>query len=80
MLSQFTGFKGAVAFAQIGDIQFALLASNPRQLQTLWSHVMANAGPLDPDGIRRAILIEAATLPEPAKPAPEVQTTPTLAV
>jgi hypothetical protein len=71
ILKKFTGFKGVVAFAQIGEVQFALLATNPRQLQALWSHVMANAGPLDPAGIKKAILIEASTLPDHRPPTQE---------
>lgn len=67
MLKKFTGFKGVCAFAQIGDIQFALVASNQRQLNILWTHIMETV-PLDPAGVKKAILIEANLLPDPPKP------------
>jgi len=63
-MKTFVGFKGKMAAAQIGDIRFVILAQNSKQLAILWSHIMANAAPLDPAGIKSAILIEAATLPE----------------
>jgi hypothetical protein len=62
-MTTFTGFKGRVIFAQIGQIQFALIAKSPAQLRALWAHVMPDAGPLDPAGIKHAILIESSTLP-----------------
>lgn len=67
MLKTFTGFKGCAAFAQIGDVKFAILAKNSRQLAALWTHIMANAGPLDPAGVKKAILIESKLLPEPGR-------------
>jgi len=69
MIKTFTGYKGKMAAAQIGDTKFVLLAANSKQLSILWSHIMAQAGPLDPAGIKSAILIESATLPD-ARPAP----------
>ena len=62
MLKTFTGFKGLCAFAQIGNVQFVLLAKNRRDLDTLWNHIMTEAGPLDPEGCKKAILIEAPLL------------------
>jgi hypothetical protein len=83
MIQTFTGFKGTVAFAQIGDIKFAILAKNPRQLQILWQSIMAEAGPLDPAGLKKAILIEAKTLPparRQSRPAAAQPTTSTIDV
>jgi hypothetical protein len=62
MIKTFHGFKGKMAGAQIGDIQFVILAPTARQLETLWSGIMTT--PLDPAGIKSAILIEASTLPD----------------
>lgn len=64
MLKKFTGFKGLCAFAEIGHVQFALVAKNRRDLDTLWNHIMPEAGPLDPAGTKKAILIEAELLSE----------------
>jgi hypothetical protein len=75
MITTFTGFKGSVAFAQIGDIKFAILARNTRQLQILWQSIMAEAGSLDPAGVKKAILIEACTLP-PARERSLARSTP----
>lgn len=71
----FTGFKGKMAYAQIGDLRFVLLAENSKQLAALWSHIMTQAAPLDPAGIKSAILIEAATLPD-AKAGDAISLTP----
>ena len=83
-LRTFTGFKGAVAFAQIGNVSFALLAKNPRQLRILWASIMTSAPPLDPAGIKKAVLIEASLLPDgvktaldPVRPSRPLRTTPT---
>ena len=76
MLKTFTGFKGKMAAAQIGDIQFVLLAKNSRQLEILWRHIMTEVE-LDPAGIKSAILIEAATLPDARPTSPTSQTSPT---
>lgn len=62
MLKTFTGFKGLCAFAAIGNVQFVLLAKNKRDLEQLWNHIMTEAGPLDPEGCKKAILIEAPLL------------------
>lgn len=62
-LKTFTGFKGKIAFAQKGHIRFVLMAANERHLAAIWHHVMSGL-PLDPAGIKPAILIEAATLPD----------------
>jgi hypothetical protein len=62
MLTKFTGFKGVCVFAQIGDVQFAMIAQNKRDLEALWNHIMPEAGPLDPAGTKKAILIEASLL------------------
>ena len=37
-LRQFSGFKGSCAFAQVGEVQFAILAPNARQLGVLDVH------------------------------------------
>lgn len=76
-LRTFTGFKGKIAFAQIDKISFVLMAKNTAQLETLWAHIMANAGPLDPAGIKSAILIEAAILPDVRPTRPTSPTSPT---
>lgn len=65
MLKKFTGFKGLCAFAQIGKVQFVLLAKNRRDLEALWFHIMTEAGPLDPAGCKKAILVEAPLLSVP---------------
>lgn len=70
MLKQFTGFKGLCAFAQIGEIQFVILAHNKRELDALWAHIMTEAGPLDPAGCKKAVLIEASLL-EGRAPSPK---------
>lgn len=71
MLKKFTGFKGLCAFAQIGNVQFVLLAQNKRDLESLWNHIMTEAGPLDPAGCKKAILVEAPllTVAQASKPA-----------
>lgn len=63
MLKTFTGFKGKCAFAQVGNLKFAIIAKTDRELQLLWDAVMEEV-PLDPRGIKAAILIEASTLPD----------------
>jgi len=71
-LRKFTGFKGVCAFAQIGEVQFAILAASQRQIEILWAGILTEAGPLDPAGCKRAILIEQATLPDsPAAVSPQ---------
>jgi hypothetical protein len=62
MLTKFVGFKGKCAFAQVDKISFVILAQNERQLSILWAHIMESV-PLDPSGIKSAILIEANALP-----------------
>ena len=53
-----------MAAAQLGKIEFVILAKNERQLAALWNHIMANANlPLDTEGIKSCILIEASVLP-----------------
>jgi hypothetical protein len=64
MLKTFVGFKGTAALVQIGDIRFWILAETPRQLETLWLGILSEAGPFDAARCKRAILIEATTLPE----------------
>lgn len=63
MLKTFTGFKGTAALVQIGKIRFWILASNPRQLEILWTGILTEAGPFDPALCKNAILIEANSLP-----------------
>lgn len=63
MLKTFTGFKGKMAAAQIGPVKFVLLAKNEKQLAILWAHILREV-PLDPRGIRSAILIESNLLPD----------------
>jgi len=63
-LRTFTGFKGVCAFAQIGEVQFAILAASQREIDILWAGILTEAGPLDPAGCKRAILIEQCTLPD----------------
>lgn len=63
MIQSFKGFKGTCATAQIGKIQFCLLAKNPRQLAILWEAILQQAGPLSPEMLQRAIIIEATVLP-----------------
>ena len=65
MLKTFTGFKGKVAFAQIGSAKFAILAKNTTDLAVIWRMILPGAEELDPAGIKSAILIEASTLPTP---------------
>ena len=62
-LRQFSGFKGSCAFAQVGEVQFAILAPNARQLGVLWQSILTEAGPLDAAGIQSAVLVSAADLP-----------------
>lgn len=62
MLKKFTGFKGLCAFAEVGNVQFVLLAKNRRELEILWNLFMSGAGPLDPAGCKKAILVEAPLL------------------
>jgi hypothetical protein len=63
MLKTFVGFKGKMAAAQIGDVAFVILAKNERQLEIIWASLLANI-PLDPAGIKSAILIESNLLPD----------------
>jgi hypothetical protein len=72
-LKTFTGLKGVCAFGKIGKVTFAIIAKTPRELSALWDQVMAAAGPLDTAGIKRAILIEASTLPTPTGSHPSAQ-------
>jgi hypothetical protein len=67
MLKTFTGFKGKIAFAEIGGVSFVLMAKNDRQLCALWSHIMQSV-PLDPRGIKPAIVIESNLLPDKKNP------------
>lgn len=68
-LKTFSGFKGKCAFVCIGDIKFAILARTDRELQILWDGIMEGV-PMDPSGIKSAILIESATLPEVGRRSP----------
>ena len=63
MIRKFTGFKGVCAMAQVGKIQFCILAKNAKQLETLWSALVKESGQLEPDMCKKAILIEANLLP-----------------
>jgi hypothetical protein len=63
MISEFTGYRGTCAMAQIGKVKFCILAKNPKQLALLWEAVCKEAGPLEPEMCQRAILIEAKILP-----------------
>jgi hypothetical protein len=63
MLKTFVGYKGKMAAAEIGEVQFILLAKNEKQLSILWAHILKEV-PLDPNGIKSAILIESNLLPE----------------
>jgi hypothetical protein len=67
-LKQFTGFRGVAAMAQIGDLQFVILAPNHRQLDILWSSLLPAAGPLDPRGVKKSILIASDLVPAPTTP------------
>ena len=62
MLKTFVGFKGVCAFAQIDKVQFILVAKNEREMAALWLHIMKI--PLDPNGLKKAILIESKLLPD----------------
>jgi hypothetical protein len=75
MLKTFTGFKGSVAFAQIDKVKFALVCKNNRDLELLWAHIMPGAQAIDPRGIKKAILIEAAVLQAPKGFNPSTQPT-----
>lgn len=61
-LRTFIGFKGKVAFAQIMDFKFAIVCHSDRELRSLWAEIMPSV-PLDPRGIKSAILIESNNLP-----------------
>lgn len=74
MLKKFTGFKGLCAFGQIGNVQFAIVAKNRRDLEALWSHIMPGAGPLDSTGIHKSILIEASLLTPKAEARIDIKT------
>ena len=68
-MNHFSGFKGKCAFAQIGNVKFAVLAANARHLTVLWSDIMPGV-PLDESGIKSAILIQPSDLPSSPTPAP----------
>jgi len=69
MIKTFTGYKGKMAAAQIGEMPFVILAKNDQHLAAIWQLIMQDTA-LDPSGIKRAILIESSTLLTPAaKPA-----------
>ena len=67
-MNHFSGFKGKCAFAQIGNVKFAVLAANARHLTVLWSDIMPGV-PLDESGIKSAILIQPSDLPSSPTPA-----------
>ena len=66
-LKTFLGCKGVVAFAESNGVKFAILANNPRDLARLWPVLLPAAAPLDPAGLKRAILIEAPVLRSPPR-------------
>ena len=68
MLKNFTGFKGKMAAAEIGNIQFVILAPSQTQLAVLWESILPKAGPLDFAGVKSAILISPSDLPEASAP------------
>ena len=66
-MNHFSGFKGKCAFAQIGNVKFAVLAANARHLTVLWSDIMPGVA-LDESGIKSAILIQPSDLPSSPTP------------
>ncbi len=66
-LKKFTGFRGVVAFGEIGGIQFALVATTPLAVKNIWEHFMPGI-PFDPAGTQKAVLVQASLLPETRTP------------
>jgi hypothetical protein len=61
-LKTFTGFRGVAALAEVGGIQFVIIASTPKQLETIYRSLMP-ACEFDPARCQKSIMIQAETLP-----------------
>jgi hypothetical protein len=67
MLTTFKGFRGHVMFLEIGNVKFYVLCKNLRQAEAIYTHIVPNAPPFNPEACTRAILIEASILPNERK-------------
>jgi hypothetical protein len=75
MLRNFVGYKGKMAAATIGRIQFVILAKNEKQLAILWAEIVKSTS-FDSSLVDSAILIRANILPGKKAPRKELPTAP----
>jgi hypothetical protein len=64
MLQSFTGFRGIAALVRIGKIDFVIVARNAKQLEQLYTAILSQAGPFNPDACKPSIVIASCSLPK----------------
>jgi hypothetical protein len=63
-LKRFTGFRGVACLAEVGKVQFVLIASTPKKLEAVYNALLPNAPAFDPAMCQKSVMIQSAVLPE----------------
>jgi hypothetical protein len=64
MLKTFTGFRGVACLAEVGGVQFVIIAATPKKLGSIYKTLLPHAPEFDPAMCQKSVMIQSAVLPE----------------
>jgi len=63
-LKSFTGFRGVACLAEVGGVQFVIIAATPKKLEAVYKTLLPNAPEFDPAMCQKSVMIQSSVLPE----------------
>lgn len=63
-LKSFRGFRGVAALAEVGKVQFVIIAATPKKLAAVYTALLPNAPAFDPAMCQKSVMIQSSILPE----------------
>lgn len=63
-LKTFTGFRGVACLAEVGGVQFVMIAATPKQLEAVYKSLLPHAPEFDPAMCQKSVMIQSSILPE----------------
>ena len=64
-LKSFTGLRVVAMLAEDDGLQFVIIATNPAQLEAIYTKLLPDAPVFNPAMCQKSVMIQAAILPEP---------------
>ena len=68
-LKSFKGFRGVAALAEVGNIQFVIIAATPKKLGVVYTALLPNAPAFDPAMCQKSVMIQSSILPQQSRDA-----------